>query len=303
MKLSTPTHTAPPAHATRQPRATRAARASVEAEANGEGASSSDLRLPLIIGHRGASAVAPENTLAAFARALEDGADGVEFDVRLAGDGVPVVIHDATLQRTASVDVPIASLSSTDLSAIDVGSWFNLRHPSRAVAAYARETVPTLARLFETVAPRRPLLYVELKCAAREAAALVERVVAEVRAHSLEQRVVIESFTLAAVAEAKRIAPDMRAAAAFERRAGSPLPAARTLLTRACACRADELALARSLISHRTVEAARARGLQTVVWTVDHPSWVRRARALGLRAVITNDPAKLCAARAELHTH
>jgi glycerophosphoryl diester phosphodiesterase len=309
MKLPTPTNTTPAAHATgqphapRQPRATRATHAADAAEATGEAASLSDSKLPLIIGHRGASAVAPENTLAAFARALEDGADGIEFDVRLAGDGVPVVIHDATLRRTANVDAPIASLSSADLSAMDVGSWFNRRHPSRAVDAYARETVPTLARLFETVAPRRPLLYVELKCAAREAAALVERVVAEVRAHSLEQRVVIESFTLAAIAEAKRIAPDMRAAAAFERRAGSPLPAARTLLARARACRADELALARSLVSRRTVEAARAGGLQTIVWTVDHPSWVRRARALGLRAVITNDPAKMCAARTELHTH
>jgi glycerophosphoryl diester phosphodiesterase len=303
MKLPTPTHTAPAAHATGQLRATRAAHATGAAEATGEAASLSDSKLPLIIGHRGASAVAPENTLAAFTRALDDGADGIEFDVRLAGDGVPVVIHDATLRRTANVDAPIASLSSSDLSAIDVGSWFNRRHPTRAVDVYAHETVPTLARLFQTVAPRRPLLYVELKCDECDAAALVERAVAEVRAHSLEERVVIESFTLAAVAEAKRIAPDIRAAAAFERRAGNPLPAARTLLARARACRADELALARSLVSRRTVDAARARGLQTVVWTVDHPSWVRRALALGLRAVITNDPAKLCAARAELHTH
>ena len=109
----------------------------------------------------------------------------------------------------------------------------------------------------------------------------------------------IESFALAAVAEAKRIAPDVRTAAACERRPERSLLAVRTLLKRARDCRADELALARSLISRRSVEAARARGLQTVVWTVDHPSWVRRACALGLRAVITNDPAKMCAARAE----
>src|SRR5437764_1199743 len=58
--------------------------------------------LPLIIGHRGAAAVAPENTLVSFERALRDGADGIEFDVRLASDNVPVVIHDPTLKRTGS---------------------------------------------------------------------------------------------------------------------------------------------------------------------------------------------------------
>lgn len=257
------------------------------------------MKLPLIIGHRGASAAAPENTIAAFERALRDGADGIEFDVRLARDGVPVVIHDATLRRTAGIDAPIAALSSSDLSAIDVGSWFNRRRPDRAEAVYASETVPTLARVFETVAPRCRALYVELKCEAGETTPLVERVVAEVRAHELEQRVVIESFTLAAVAGAKRLAPDVRAAAAFERRARRPLLAPCTLIKRARDCRADELALSRSLVSRRTVESAHAAGLQTVVWTVDHPSWVRRACALGLRAVITNDPARMRAAHVE----
>ena len=262
----------------------------------GAGAALSDSNFPLIIGHRGASAVAPENTLAAFERALADGADGIEFDVRLARDGVPVVIHDATLRRTAAIDAPIASLSSSDLSAVDVGSWFNRRHPARAVDAYARETVPTLARVFETVAPRCRLLYVELKCEAEEITTLVERVVAEIRAHKLERRVVIESFTLAIV-EAKRIAPEVRTSAALERRTTRPLLLARTLFKHARDHRADELALSRSLVSRRTVEAARARGLQTVVWTVDHPSWFARACALGLRAIITNDPAGMCAAR------
>jgi glycerophosphoryl diester phosphodiesterase len=286
--------------ATRKMNATSKTGTTGEERKNDEMAPSSGSNLPLIIGHRGASAVAPENTLAAFARALDDGADGIEFDVRLARDGVPVVVHDATLRRTAGMDVHIAALSSSDLSAVDVGSWFNRRRPARAATAYARETVPTLARVFQTIAPRCRLLYVELKCDAGDATSLVERVVAEVRAHELERRVVIESFTLAAIAEAKRIAPELRTAAAFERRPGRPLLSARTLLGRARVCRADELALARSLVSRRTVEAAHARGLQTVVWTVDHPSWVRRAHALGLRALITNDPAKLCAARAEL---
>ncbi|HKP73094.1 MAG TPA: glycerophosphodiester phosphodiesterase family protein [Pyrinomonadaceae bacterium] len=278
----------------------RATREAATTTAPSTSAMPSASNLPLIIGHRGASLVAPENTLAAFTRALADGADGLEFDVRLARDGFPVVIHDATLRRTARVDAPVSSLSSTELAATDVGSWFNRRFPARARDEYARESVPTLSRVFELVAARSRVLYVELKCDGRDAATLVERVVADVRAHRVEQRVRIESFTLAAIEEVKRIAPDLRTSAAFERRRTRPLLAPRTLLRRALACRADELALGRSLVSRRMIEAARAAGLPAVVWTVDHPSWVRRAQALGLHALITNDPAGTRAALNEL---
>jgi glycerophosphoryl diester phosphodiesterase len=251
---------------------------------------------PLIIAHRGASTAAPENTLAAFERALQDGADGIEFDVQLTRDQVPVVIHDATLKRTTGIDAHIAALSSSELATIDTGSWFNRRFPTRARAEYSSEIIPTLSRVFELIAPRCRRLYVELKCDTAEVGKLVEKVVAEVRAWGLEGRVVIESFPLATVAEVKRIAPELRTAAAFERRPGRPLLSARTLLRHAHSCRVEELALARSLVSRHTVEASRACGLQTVVWTVDHPSWIKRAISLGLYAVITNDPAGMRAA-------
>jgi len=83
---------------------------------------------PLIIAHRGASARAPENTLAAFQMAIDAGAEGVEFDVRLAKDDVPVVIHDHDLKRVGSLNERVASLTSNELGRIDVGSWFNHRY-------------------------------------------------------------------------------------------------------------------------------------------------------------------------------
>src|SRR5687767_5965470 len=101
---------------------------------------------PLIIAHRGASAHAPENTLAAFQAAIEGGADGIEFDLQLAKDGVPVVIHDDDLKGTASRDQRVRDLTSRQLGKIDVGSWFNATHPKRARPEFAHETVPTLAR-------------------------------------------------------------------------------------------------------------------------------------------------------------
>src|SRR5215204_7777086 len=101
----------------------------------------------LIIGHRGASTVAPENTMAAFREALAVGADGIEFDVRLTSDGVPVVIHDSTLRRTGGLPHRVADLSWAEISKIDVGSWFAQRNGLRP-GTFANETVPSLAELF-----------------------------------------------------------------------------------------------------------------------------------------------------------
>jgi glycerophosphoryl diester phosphodiesterase len=252
---------------------------------------------PLVIAHRGASAHAPENTVAAFERALHDGADGIEFDVRLASDGVPVVIHDANLRRTAGRNVEIASLSSLELAHVDVGSWFNRRFPARARAEFANERVATLAHVLDEFAPRCRALYLELKCSRADVLRLAAATVEILRAHAeAARRVVVESFALEAVAEVKRLAPDVRTAALFERTLRRPHPRARAMIERALAHGADEIALQRTLITRRTVEAARDAGLQTVVWTADHPAWARRARELSLRAVITNTPARLRAA-------
>jgi len=82
---------------------------------------------PLIIAHRGASALAPENTFAAFKKALADGADGLEFDVRLTKDGEVIVFHDATLARLSDRKNLVSSLTLEELRKIDVGSWFARR--------------------------------------------------------------------------------------------------------------------------------------------------------------------------------
>lgn len=254
----------------------------------------------LIIGHRGAAAVAPENTLLSFERALTDGADGIEFDVRLARDGVPVVIHDASLRRTALRRGTVANFSSVELSEIDAGTWFNLRHPRRACPEYARATIPTLAAVFESLGKSDALLYVEMKCGAKDRHALAAEVARLIRAHSLAARVCVESFDLAAIAEIKRVDASLRTAALFDRKLSRPAPSARRMIERALGCGAEEIALHRSLATRRTVEDAARRGLETVVWTADNPAWVERALRRGIRAVITNDPARLCARRAEL---
>ncbi|HEX8776063.1 MAG TPA: glycerophosphodiester phosphodiesterase family protein [Pyrinomonadaceae bacterium] len=247
---------------------------------------------PLIIGHRGASALAPENTLVAFERAMLDGADGIEFDVRLARDRVPVVIHDATLRRTGLREADVASLSSKELGSVDVGTWFNLRHPSKASREYEQATVPTLYQVFEMFGSKSAaVLYVEMKCEQGESRALAVEVADLLRGSALHERVVVESFNHEAIVEIKRIDSSIRTAALFEPKLARPLPSIRRMIERAKSCRADEIALHRSLASRRAAEEAERAGMPMVVWTVDNPSWVRRARRYGVFALITNNPA------------
>src|SRR5689334_19414752 len=143
------------------------------------------MKLPLIIGHRGASAVAAENTIAAFGQALAVGADGIEFDVRLTRDRVPVVIHDSTLRRTGGLPDRVGDLTWAEISKVDVGSWF--------AASFATETVPSLAELFTLFQSNNSTLYLEMKWdAASEQRALAEACVKAIDEHALKERVIVE---------------------------------------------------------------------------------------------------------------
>lgn len=256
--------------------------------------SDSDL---LIIGHRGASAHAPENTLAAFDQALRDGADGIEFDVRLARDGVPILFHDATLRRTCRREGLVESLASDELQTLDAGTWFNRRNPGLARDDFARERIPTLAQVLERFGQRAGVLYVEMKCDNPSLSAPLARAVVELtRERGLSDRVVVKSFAHDSIAEVKRLAPEIRTAALFDRKWSRPLVPARKIIAGADACAADEISLHHSLVRRATVEAARRRGFGVLVWTVDTPFWLRRALALHLRAVITNRPTEMRAA-------
>ena len=246
---------------------------------------------PLIIGHRGASAVAPENTLAAFKRAIQVGADGVEFDVRLASDGVPVVIHDGTLQRTALVQKRVANLSAAELQQLNVGSWFS-RSRKVSTDEFANEGIPTLQQLFELFASSPALLYLEMKCDPSQRTELAGACCSFLRDSSLRQRVIVECFDLEAIEVVKSIDPGIRTAALFQPTLSRPhsMLMGQRLVDQAKAAGADEIALHHKLASHRVVDKAKLAGLEVVVWTVDDPTWIQRAQRSGIKALITNDP-------------
>ncbi len=218
------------------------------------------MREPLIIGHRGASAVALENTIAAFAAAIAAGADGIEFDVRLSSDGVPAIIHDDTLSRTHGVRRRVAELTAAELSS-------------------AR--VPSLRELFELMAGNNLLLCLEIKSREPELPELCCRMVRE---FGFEDRVIVECFDLSVLRPIR-----LRTAALFEPRMYTDT----FVVDRTLDVGATVLALHHRLAKPKLVEKAKAAGLTIVVWTVDDPAWVARARSMGIEALITNDPTRM----------
>jgi glycerophosphoryl diester phosphodiesterase len=247
---------------------------------------------PLILGHRGASVLAPENTLSAFSRAMRDGGDGIEFDVRLSLDQVPVVIHDATLKRTGLLNRLVCELTAQELQEIDVGRWF-CEHRHKGANAFAGEKLPTLAQVFELFSENLGVLYLEMKCDSRASTALAAEVVRLTRESQIANRVVIESFDLSAIAEVKRIDSGIRTAALFEPKLSQPIWTIRRLnmINLALDVGADEIALHHTLAGTSIIERAKRERLEIVVWTVDDPDWISRARSLGIKALIANDPA------------
>ena len=238
--------------------------------------------VPLIIGHRGASAVAPENTMAAFREAIAVGADGIEFDVRLASDGVPVVIHDSTLRRTGGVNQRVADLSWQELSKVDVGGWFR-------PGSFVNETVPGLRELFDLFRSNHASLYLEMKCdSPAEYRPLAEACCELINEYAFKERVVVECFELPALKLLKGIDSDIKTAALFDR-----VLTEQSVITTATEIGAMAVALHHRLARKALVEKSKHAGFHVAVWTVDDPAWVQHAREIGIDALITNDPARM----------
>ncbi|HEX9961294.1 MAG TPA: glycerophosphodiester phosphodiesterase family protein [Pyrinomonadaceae bacterium] len=255
---------------------------------------------PLIIAHRGASALAPENTLAAFQKAIEDGAEGIEFDVRIAKDGVPVVFHDSTLKRIARKEGRTSHFTSGELQALDIGAWFNGKNPARADEKFSGAGVPTLERLFSFLKGYRGRLYLEMKGSLAEISALAEAVAKTVGQTDFLSQIVVKSFKLEAIEKVKALLPEVYTAALFAPKILTLLRKQSRLIERAKDCQADELSLHYSLATEKLVRNATREGMPTTIWTADHPIWVRRAREIGIHAIITNNPARLLAKRREI---
>lgn len=253
---------------------------------------------PLIIAHRGDSAHAPENTIAAFKRAVNSGADGIEFDVRLSKDGVPVAIHDATLARTAGINKRVKDLTVEELSRVDAGSWFGIAYPARARSEFAAEGVPTLRSVLQLLETVSGPVYIELKCETDEdVSSLVEAVCTDIAYSPLQDRIIVGSFNLAVLPRIRAVFPRVQTAALFTPKIMRLLRKEKYLLDIAREFGAGHLSVHKSLVSRKLARMAEKYGIPVTVWTVDTGRWIAKATKQGLFAVITNDPSRMLSVR------
>ncbi len=229
----------------------------------------------LNFGHRGASHDAPENTLAAFELAAHYGADGIELDVSLTADGVPIVIHDDTLDRTTDGSGDAGSFPLAEIKRLDAGRWFDPR--------FAGEQIPTLDEVFEAVG-RRLLINVELKGFTLRQDGLEARVAERIAHHNLAARVIVSSFNPLRLRRLRKIAPHIPIG--FLHEPGEPfyIP---WLLWR-YPHEADHPH--HSFVTPVYMAWARRSGLRVNTWVVDDPARMSALRDLGVDMIMTNRP-------------
>lgn len=234
--------------------------------------------VPLILGHRGARREAPENTLPAFRRALEVGADGVELDARLCADGTVIVLHDDDLARTTAGRGRADQLRYEEIRRLDAsGRW---------AETYPGTYVPTLAEALEVLAPAR-LVNVELK-GPREETGLEARVLEVVRAAGMVGRVVFSSFEPAHLRRLRRLDGGLALAILYGVGLWHPVPW--RLVEE---LRLEALHPWLPAVSARLVKQAHDRGLRVRVWTVNGAVEARRLARWGVDALITDVPGEV----------
>ena len=233
---------------------------------------------PLVIAHRGASAHAPENTLAAFMLALQQGADGVELDVQLNADGDVVVCHDSSVDRTTDGHGLIAQLSSAQLRELDAGGWFD--------PAFRGERIPTLAQVFEQLPTG--IIDVELKPGPLSSP-LPNKVAALITHYGVADRVIVTSFLPHYLSRIHHPLPQQTIGLLELRGLAGWL-----VHTISCAwLNLDYVLPHYAAVSARFVATQTRAGRRVISWTVDDPAAARAHQALGLAGIITNAPVNI----------
>ena len=223
-----------------------------------------------IMAHRGASAAAPENSMAAIKLAIESGAEWVEIDVQEAADGEIVVIHDSDLKKVGGVPMVVAESTMKQLQYVDIGSWFDL--------SFSAERIPTLRQVLELCKDQIGV-NIELKYYGSEKR--LEQSVAEiVDEYDMAEQIVAMSLSLPGVTEMKRIRPNWKVGLLSSVAVGN--------LAR---LDVDFLALNARFVSRSLVRRLHDHGKEVMVWTVNDPLSMSVMAGRGVDAIITDEPA------------
>jgi glycerophosphoryl diester phosphodiesterase len=237
-----------------------------------------------IVAHRGASARAPENTVAAFRLAWELDTDACELDLHLTSDGEIAVIHDKDTHRTATIQKIVAETPMAELKKLDVGSWKD--------GIYAGEPIPTLMEALATLPEGKQRFFLEIKCGPEVVPVLAQQLQSwKPRASQL----CIIAFNRTVAQDAKKALPWLKVYRLSSEKTKAKQPVDLTaLIADTVADGLDGLDLSQDFpLDAESVKAVRAAGLEFYLWTVNRPEVARRFLDLGVDGLTTDDPVML----------
>ena len=232
----------------------------------------------LVVGHRGFSAIAPENTLASAIKAIESGADGSECDVQASKDGALVVMHDDEVDRTTNGTGKLTEMTLPQLKKLDAGSWKD--------AKYAGERIPTLAELLAKHKNTKcaPVIEIKMEGISRE-------VVDAIREAGMVDRAVVIAFSANVVKEVRAIEPKLRCAWLSSKEiAGTPAEQAQWIADQAAACDTKIVNIGYAMLSEEVIAELHQRGFTVWTWTVDEPAIADALMRWGIDGITTNHP-------------
>jgi len=233
-----------------------------------------------IVGHRGASHLAPENTLASVKLAWELGADAVEIDVHLTKDKKVIVIHDVDTKRTTPGDLEVAQTDATRLRKLDAGSFKDKK--------YRAEKLPIIDEVLATIPPGKKLL-VEVKCGPE----IVPFLKREFERTKKISQVYVISFNFEVVAASKVQMPNVPALWLIKSKknpAGIYQPHEIAFIKKIKTNKLDGFGVHYAGVTAEFVTAVKRAGLKLFVWTVDQPAEAKRLEALEIDGLISNRP-------------
>ena len=234
---------------------------------------------PWVIAHRGASGTAPENTLAAFRRAVELGARFIETDLHLSRDGEIVAIHDPTLDRTTNGHGPVMAHSLKELRDLDAGSWF--------APEFAKEKLPTLDEILSFAGTADVNLYLEIK--SQSGYGIERALVSALRGRAEAMRVVVFSFDPHALELVRRLDRVTMTGLLWDDDPAEAVERAMHIGARQIAPRGDR-------ISRELVAEAHTNGLQVVTWTINEPALIRALASAGVDGIMSDYPDRIVSA-------
>ncbi|WP_167578575.1 glycerophosphodiester phosphodiesterase [Jeotgalibacillus proteolyticus] len=238
-----------------------------------------------IFAHRGASGIHPENTMKAFKEAYKAGCDGIELDVQRTKDGVLVVIHDETVNRTTNGKGMVGKLTYKEIRSLNAG--YNKRK------WFTHDKVPTLDEVFEWLKGNNLLCNVELKTDKVKYPGLEEDVLQKIAQYSLSDRMILSSFNLQTLMRLHELGTSIPKAAIYSKKGVNPSLLAQT--TNASAIHANHRVMTPALM-----ESCQRMNIQVRLYTLNQPAKLKEWMEAGLAGVITDYPDRAFKVRKEL---